>query len=81
MNPLKTTPSIFVCIGASSGGLKALKEFFTAMPGDSGLVFLVIMHLPSDRHSGLPEILSSSTPMKVLEVSDLCPTLRQGIGP
>ena len=36
---------LVVGLGASAGGLKALKEFFTQMPPDSGMAFVVIMQL------------------------------------
>ena len=34
-----------VGIGASAGGLDALKDFFAAMPADNGMAFVVIQHL------------------------------------
>jgi len=35
-------PSHYVAIGASAGGLEAIDEFFTNMPIDSGVGFIVI---------------------------------------
>lgn len=40
-----------VGIGASAGGLEALREFFQSMPSNSGLSFVVIQHLSPDRKS------------------------------
>lgn len=54
-----------VAIGASAGGLEALKLFFEAMPPDSGIAFVVIQHLDPDKHSLMAEILSRSTRMTV----------------
>ncbi len=34
-----------VGIGASAGGLKALQEFFEALPSDTGMAYVVITHL------------------------------------
>ena len=59
-----------VGIGASAGGLDAFKSFFSAMPADSGLAFVVVLHLPANRRSLLPEILRRWTPMRVREVED-----------
>lgn len=33
-----------VGMGASAGGLEALQEFFTHMPADSGIAFVVVTH-------------------------------------
>ena len=61
-----------VGIGASAGGIEAFREFFGNMPADSGLGFVVILHLPPDRKSLLPEILSRWTSMRVTEVTPGC---------
>jgi two-component system, chemotaxis family, CheB/CheR fusion protein len=34
-----------VGIGASAGGIDALNRFFGSMPTDSGLAFVVVLHL------------------------------------
>ena len=67
---LKKMPPLVVGIGASAGGLQALKEFFAAMPADSGLAFLVVMHLPPDPTCRLSEILSGYTPMNTLDAQE-----------
>jgi two-component system CheB/CheR fusion protein len=59
-----------VGIGASAGGLDAFHSFFGTMPDESGLAFVVILHLPVGRRSMLPEILRRWTNMRVLEASD-----------
>src|SRR3981081_4366357 len=40
------------------------------MPPDSGLAFVVVLHLAAGRRSMLPEILARWTPMKVSEAYD-----------
>ena len=52
-------------IGASAGGLEALKTFFSCMPPDSGMAFVVIRH-----KSILGEILKKDTQMTVLEIQE-----------
>ena len=59
-----------VGIGCSAGGLEALEAFFTHVPADSGMAFVVIQHLDPDHASQLPEILQRSTSMVVAEAGD-----------
>lgn len=58
-----------VAIGASSGGLKALEAFFRNMPSESGMAFVVAMHLSRKYESRLALILQSFTSMPVTQVS------------
>jgi len=50
-----------VGIGASAGGLKALQEFFEALPSDTGMAYVVITHLHPEHESHLPELLQRYT--------------------
>ncbi len=59
-----------VAIGASAGGIEAFRHFFEAMPADSGMGFVVVLHLSADRKSQLAEILSRWTPMPVSEAAE-----------
>jgi two-component system CheB/CheR fusion protein len=59
-----------VGIGASAGGLEALEQFFTNMPKDSGMAFVVIQHLDPNHAGIMPELLQRITPMKVFQASD-----------
>jgi PAS domain S-box-containing protein len=61
---------LLVGIGASAGGIKALKEFFAAMPADSGMAFVVILHLSQTHKSNLAEILQRETEMAVEQVTE-----------
>ncbi len=58
-------PYPVVAIGASAGGLEALKQFFEAMPADAGMAFVVIQHLDPEKLSLMAEILARSTTMTV----------------
>src|SRR5258708_4034113 len=62
-------PTAIVGIGASAGGLKALTEFFEAMPADAGAAFVVIVHLDPNARSELPSILASKSRMPVRQVT------------
>ncbi len=57
-------------IGASAGGLKAIEDFFDAMPSDSGAAFVVVQHLSPDYKSLMNELLERRTHMQVKRVTD-----------
>ncbi len=59
-----------VGIGASAGGLTALRELFGHMPPDTGLVFVVVMHLSPEHESHLPDLLQAHTQMPVRQVTE-----------
>ncbi len=59
-----------VGIGASAGGLEALEQFFSNMPSNSGMAFVVIQHLDPNHAGIMPELLQRITPMKVYQASD-----------
>ncbi len=54
-----------VGIGASAGGLEALSRFFSTIPADSGMAFVVIQHLAPDRESLMPELLRRKTSLPI----------------
>ena len=57
-------------IGASAGGLEALKELLSHAPTDTGMAFVIIQHLDPKHESMSAEILSRATLMPVKEVQD-----------
>ena len=57
-------------IGASAGGIEALREFFDALPNDLGLAYVVVVHLAPHHESELTSILARRTRMNVVEVDD-----------
>ena len=59
-----------VGLGASAGGMAALKEFFSAMPPKTGIAFVVVMHLDPDSPSMLPELLAGLTGFTVMEAAE-----------
>jgi two-component system CheB/CheR fusion protein len=44
-------------LGASAGGVEALKAFFENMPPDTGMSFVVVLHLARDHASLLADVL------------------------
>ena len=66
-------PTCIVGIGASAGGLQALKRFFDNTPADSGMAFVVIQHLSPGFKSQMAEILKLHTRMPIRLIKDDCP--------
>ncbi len=59
-----------VGIGASAGGLKALTRFLGSLPPDSGLAYVIVVHLSPEHESHLADLLQPGCPMPVEQVSD-----------
>jgi two-component system CheB/CheR fusion protein len=59
-----------VGLGASAGGIEALKIFFSSLPSDFEAGFIVVQHLDPDHESRLPRLLQQYTSMKVEEAAD-----------
>ncbi len=57
-------------IGASTGGLKAIDQFFENMPADSGAAFVVVLHLSPNFKSTISELFGRHTPMEIYRVTD-----------
>jgi len=62
-----------VAIGASAGGLEAISRLFDALPGATGMAFLVVQHLDPFHKSLMADLLAEHTSMKVMEASEGCP--------
>ena len=59
-----------VGIGASAGGLDAVKSFLKALPAKSGMAYVFIQHLSPQYESTLPEILQKVAPFPVQHITD-----------
>jgi two-component system CheB/CheR fusion protein len=59
-----------VGIGASAGGLDAVKTFLKALPAKSGMTYVFIQHLSPNYESILPEILQKVAPFPVQQITD-----------
>ena len=70
IKPKKTNDFPIVGLGASAGGLEALEAFFSHMPFDSGMGFVIIQHLSPKHKSIMASLLAKDTKMKVLEIID-----------
>ena len=61
-----------VGIGASAGGIDSFKQFLESIPENSRMAFVLVQHLSPFHESTLPEILSHSTTIPVLEITNDC---------
>ncbi len=61
---------LMVGLGASAGGVEALTEFFKQVPFDSGMAYVVILHLSPDYDSQLAQILQGVARIPVTQVSE-----------
>ena len=63
-------PFPIVGIGASAGGLQAVKRFFEQMPSDCNMAFVIVFHLSPDHQSIADKIIQETTGMKVTQVTE-----------
>ncbi|MDX8523662.1 CheR family methyltransferase [Mesorhizobium sp. MSK_1335] len=57
----ESAPFPIIGIGASAGGIAALRKFFPEVPDDSGFAYVVIQHLDAEHESVLASIIQRST--------------------
>jgi two-component system CheB/CheR fusion protein len=72
---LERTPvaKTVVAIGASAGGLEALRQLLQHLPGTTGLAYVVVQHLAPRHESALPELLSASSAIPVVQATEGMP--------
>src|SRR4051812_3714160 len=63
-------PAAVVGLGASAGGIAPLQQFFTDMKPDTGLAFVVVMHLSPEFESQLASVIQQKTAMPVTQVTE-----------
>jgi two-component system CheB/CheR fusion protein len=66
-------PCPIVGVGASAGGIEAVRSFLSEIPADTGMAYVVVLHLAPGHKSLLSEILARSTPLPVVEAADGAP--------
>ena len=70
MSKPESSPLMLVGIGASAGGLEALKALLPALPSDRGLAFVIIVHLRAGQPSVMAEVLQPFSSMPVTQVTE-----------
>ncbi len=61
---------LVVGLGASAGGIHALKEFFRGVPKESGIAYVVILHMSPEHESKLAEILQITSLIPVTQIKE-----------
>ena len=59
-----------VCLGGSAGAFAAFEKFFTHMPSDSGMAFVVVMHLDPNHKGQIADLIKNYTAIPVQEATD-----------
>jgi two-component system chemotaxis response regulator CheB len=59
-----------VVIGASAGAIEALSTLLPALPSGYRLPVLIVVHVPPDRKSLLPDLFRDKCAIKVVEADD-----------
>ena len=70
---LDETPTYLIGIGASSGGVPALKTFLQAIPAGSDFCIALVMHFNAERESSLDQLLARWTDLEVIQVHESLP--------
>ena len=72
MNPpdAQRGPIEFIAIGASAGGVGALGQILRALPAGFAIPIAIVLHIPPERSSLLPELFATHCAVPVKEVED-----------
>jgi len=68
--PGKRGPLYYVGIGASAGGLEALRPFVANLPAHANMTYIVAQHMSPDHRSLMVELLARETKLKVAEATN-----------
>ena len=68
--PRPSQKLLVVGLGASAGGIEALRAFFAKVPQRSGSAYVVILHLSPNHDSKLAEVLQMTADIPVTQVSE-----------
>lgn len=67
---MQSSPLLIVGIGASAGGLDAFQEFLRTLGDVQSIAVVFVMHLEVDGEGLLVDLLSQSTPYKVVKATN-----------
>ena len=70
---------LVVGIGASAGGLEAVRKLLATLPPDTGMSFVLIQHLDPSHKSMMVDLLARDTGMSVLQALDGMPIERNSL--
>jgi len=66
----QSSPVLVVGVGASAGGLDALKRFFQTVPNDAPIAFIIVQHLDPNHDSMMAGILERQTPFSFCQAKN-----------
>ena len=69
-NKKKNLQSRLIAVGASAGGLEALKAFFSNLPDNDQNSYIVIQHLSPDYKSMMGELLAKTAKLPIEQITD-----------
>ena len=61
---------LIVGLGGSAGAISSFRDFFSNVPPDSGIAYVVILHLSPEHDSRLAEVLQNAASIPVSQVRD-----------
>jgi two-component system CheB/CheR fusion protein len=67
---VKTKSFPIIGIGGSAGSFQSFEKFFTHLPADSGMAFVLILHLDPHHKGQVSELIQNYTVMPVVEAHD-----------
>ena len=59
-----------IAVGASAGAVEALLDLLPELPADLPSPVLIVVHVPRDRRSALPELFATRCAARVVEAED-----------
>ena len=71
--PSRPDGLVVVGLGASAGGIPALRQFFSHVVANGSVAYVVILHLSPDHDSKLAEVLQVTLPLPVTQVTATVP--------
>ena len=66
--PIPKDDFLIVGLGASAGGIQALKDFFANVANDTDIAYVVILHMSPEHESRLAEVLQTTSRIPVTQV-------------